>query len=70
VKNTFNYRITAAPRLQRQFTEAARLAVALPVRRLSHPRDIGRLPAVRDAIILDAFGPAIEPQQELAVCAV
>lgn len=69
VKNTFNCRITAADRLQRQFTEAAHLAASISVRRLSHPRDLRRLPAVRDAIISDLAGPQF-PSQELAECAV
>ena len=75
VRNTFNYRITAARRLERQFTEAARLAAAIPVRRLSHPRDINRLPAVRDAILNDV-GQAIlspvdsQPAIGAVICAV
>jgi hypothetical protein len=53
VENTFNYRITAASRLERQFREATRLVDSIPVRRLSYARNLHHLPAVREAVLGD-----------------
>lgn len=66
VKNTFNYRITDAQRLQRQFQHTSHLAGSVPVFRLAHPRSLDRLEAVRDRILeLCWDGCAVEE----AVCA-
>src|SRR5262249_21148335 len=51
VKNTFNRRIVDAPRLKRQIEEISRLVTLVSVRRLSIPRDFGRLSSFRDAVI-------------------
>jgi hypothetical protein len=56
VKNTFNAQILDSDRLKRQFAQARRLVSAVPVRSLSHPRDLSRLPAVRDEILIDFRG--------------
>jgi hypothetical protein len=53
VENTFNYRVTDSDRLGRQFTQTARLVGAMPVRWLSYPRVLSRLPEVREAILRD-----------------
>ena len=53
VRNTFNYLHTDSERLQRQFAEASWLASAVPVKGLSHPRVVGSLPTVRDAVLAD-----------------
>jgi hypothetical protein len=56
VKNTFNSRVVDAERLARQFVESAGLVGAAPVKRLSYPRDLDRLPAVREAVLCDLAG--------------
>src|SRR5438093_9514099 len=56
VKNTFNRRITDPDRLARQLAETSRLVGLLPTRKLSIPRDLNRLPAVRGAILDDLAG--------------
>ncbi len=53
VANTFNPVITERGRLARQFQTAARLAEALPVKALSYPRGLERLPAVVEAVERD-----------------
>jgi hypothetical protein len=53
VKNTFNYRLVNAQRLERQFVAGAHIATSMPVRQLSYPRVLRRLPEVRDAVIAD-----------------
>ena len=53
VKNTFNYRIVDPARLQRQFDAAARVVSVLPVKKVSYPRILARLPVVRDALLAD-----------------
>ena len=53
VRNTFNYLVIGSERLQRQYSESLDLAVRVPARRISYPRDISVLPAVRDAIFAD-----------------
>ena len=70
VKNTFNRRILDADRLTRQLTEDSRLAAILSARRLSIPRDLDRLPAVRDAILsdLNGGGASTRPQMEMVCC--
>ncbi|MGH7782080.1 MAG: hypothetical protein ACREQR_19865 [Candidatus Binataceae bacterium] len=53
LKNTFNYWHIPPDRLQRQFSEASRLANMVPFAKLCHSRVVRELPAVRDAILAD-----------------
>jgi hypothetical protein len=53
LRNTFNNIIVEPDRLRRQLDLAARLARKIPVRSLSFPRRLQRLPAVREAILSD-----------------
>jgi hypothetical protein len=53
VKNTFNYRIVNPARLERQFEAATRVVSLMPVKKVSYPRILARLPAVRDALLAD-----------------
>ena len=53
IANTFNPVIVERNRLARQFNWAARLASHIPVKSLSYPRDLARLPEVLDAIHSD-----------------
>ncbi len=53
VQNTFNSRITHSARLERQFTQTARVVSAMPVKKVSYPRVLAQLPAVRGAILAD-----------------
>jgi hypothetical protein len=53
VANTFNYLIVGADRLHRQFHETARLAGAVPVKKLIYPRRHSSLPLVYEAILAD-----------------
>lgn len=48
--NTFNPVIVNPDRLTRQFNLAIRLAAAVPIKSLSFPKDLSRLPAVVEAI--------------------
>jgi len=53
VKHTFNYVLVDPSRLQRQVRETARLVKSIPIQKLSYPRDLDQLPAVREAILAD-----------------
>ena len=53
VKNTFNYRIVNPDRLQRQFEETAEVISVAPVKKISYPRVLEQLHAVRDVILAD-----------------
>jgi len=53
VRNTFNYRIVNPARLERQFEEASRLAGMVSVRKVSYPRVLSRISALRDALLAD-----------------
>jgi hypothetical protein len=53
VKNTFNYRIVGPARLERQFEAAIRVVSVTPVKKVSYPRILSRLPDVRDALLAD-----------------
>ena len=53
VKNTFNRRVVDGERLERQFIESGRLVDTALVRKLSYPRALDSLPAVREAILGD-----------------
>jgi hypothetical protein len=49
----FNQRFDTRDRLTRQFEAATRLAECVPVRRLSYPRLLSRLPDVVGAVLAD-----------------
>jgi len=51
VKSTFNRRLAGARRMERQFTAAARLTNAVPIRRLTYPRQIERLADIHDIVL-------------------
>lgn len=53
VGHTFNPRLVNPQRLSRQFHAAARLSAAGPVRELSYPRVLERLPEVVSAVVED-----------------
>lgn len=53
LRHTFNVSNTEPERLKRQFAAAAQLVPRLPIKRLSYPRELGMLPAVREAILKD-----------------
>lgn len=53
VRNTFNYLVIEPQRLRRQYNECLQVASRVPARRISHPRVLSLLPAVRDAILVD-----------------
>jgi hypothetical protein len=53
VKNTFNYRIIDPDRVERQFRAMSRLVDVIGVTKISYPRVLAQLPAVRDAILAD-----------------
>ncbi len=55
-RNTFNTAVDDGPRLKRQFAFATQLASEAPVKRVSYPRDLSLLPAVRDHILGDLRG--------------
>jgi hypothetical protein len=48
--NTFNAKVIDPERLKRLFTWAAKLAATIPIRSLSYPQDLARLPEVVQAI--------------------
>ena len=53
VRSTFNMSVDEPARLERQFALATRLALSVPVKTLSYPREFGRLAEARDAILAD-----------------
>lgn len=53
VKNTFNYRVVNPDRLQRQFKQTAQVVEAMAVKRVSYPRILAQIAAVRDEILAD-----------------
>jgi hypothetical protein len=53
LRNTFNTSVTDAGRLTRQFSLAAKVAVAVPVSSIAYPRSVRLLPAVKKAILAD-----------------
>lgn len=53
LKNTFNVAVVGPDRLRHQFVLATQLAAKVPVKSLSYPRVLARLPAVREAIRWD-----------------
>ena len=56
LRNTFNTVVTEPDRLRRQFDLASRIAGAVPVKMLSYPRSLDRLPEVREAVYSDLAG--------------
>ena len=53
VRATFNRRVVGQDRMARQFSAMATLADRVPVKRLSYPRVLDRLPDVRAAVLAD-----------------
>lgn len=53
VQHTFNNVLVDPGRLQRQIRENTRLVSSIPIKKLSYPRDLDQLPAVRAAILAD-----------------
>ncbi|MBI4421391.1 MAG: hypothetical protein HY560_11255 [Gemmatimonadetes bacterium] len=53
VRHTFNAIVFDRARLANQFTLASRLVSRVPVRRLTYPRSLARLPEVCEAVIRD-----------------
>lgn len=53
VRGTFNSVVTGADRAGRQYTECLSIASQVPLRRISYPRDLSLLPAVKQAILSD-----------------
>jgi hypothetical protein len=53
IKNTFNSRVVNPDRLERQFKQTSQVVSHMVVKKLSYPRVLARLPAVRDAILGD-----------------
>ena len=53
VRNTFNMAVSDPDRLERQFSLAARLAMDVPLKSLSYPREFRMLVEARDAILAD-----------------
>jgi hypothetical protein len=53
VRNTFNMAVCEPPRLERQFALAATLAMRVPVKSLSYPRELTMLREARSAILAD-----------------
>jgi len=53
IRNYFNSVITDAERLRRQFLHSRKIVSEIPIRLLSYPRALDRLPSVREAILAD-----------------
>ena len=53
IQNTFNAVLVEPDRLKRQFVLASRLAGVVPVKSLSYPRTLARLPAVQESVLSD-----------------
>jgi hypothetical protein len=53
VRNTFNMAVEDTGRLQRQFAQATRVALTIPVKSLSYPRHFRMLSEAREAILAD-----------------
>ena len=53
VKNTFNSRIVHSALLECQFKQTVHVVSTIPVKKVSYPRVLAQLPAVRDAILAD-----------------
>jgi hypothetical protein len=66
VANTFNRYIAEPDRLQRQLAEVSRVLRMMPVKKLSYPRVLARLPEVRAAILADCAAPVEKFAEKLA----
>jgi hypothetical protein len=53
VRNTFNMAVEESGRLERQFAQATRLALNVPIKTLSYPRRFSMLSEAREAILAD-----------------
>jgi hypothetical protein len=53
VRNTFNMAVEESGRLDRQFAQATRVALTVPVKSLSYPRRFSMLADAREAILAD-----------------
>jgi hypothetical protein len=53
VRNTFNMSVNEPNRLQRQFALATQIAMSVPVKSLSYPRELRMLRDAREAILTD-----------------
>jgi hypothetical protein len=54
IRSSFQLHLDDPERSGRLFDRVGALSQALPVRRLTYPRELGLLPAVRDALVADA----------------
>jgi len=65
VRNTFNMSVSEPRRLERQFALVTQLAMTVPVKSLSYPRELRMLNEAREAILGDvsALKPAARPRQ-------
>lgn len=61
VRGTFNPLISDTDRLRRQYSECLGIASRVPARRISYPRVLAMLPAVRQMILNDFFAITREP---------
>ena len=60
VRAAFNLLVQRGERLAGQFRFATDLAASVPVRRLTYPRTLSRLPSVCDAVLKDFRGLAVQ----------
>jgi hypothetical protein len=56
VRNTFNMSVSEPARLERQFAQAAQMAMNVPIKSLSYPRELRMLTDAREAILADLGG--------------
>ena len=56
LRNTFNAHMRQPDRLERQFRQASRIALSIPVKMLSYRRQVGLLPEVQRAVLADLDG--------------
>ena len=61
VRCTFNALVTGSERMQRQYLESLQVSLRVPARRVSYPRVLSVLPAVREAILADLGDLTAEP---------
>jgi hypothetical protein len=57
IAGTFNTKVTVPERLERQFTQAARMAATVPVKRIAYPHRSAWIRRVCDAILADLDSP-------------
>lgn len=53
VRNTFNMSVSEPARLERQFAQATQIALTVPIKSLSYPRELKMLDEAREAILED-----------------